>query len=168
MKRTLVFFLLSFFFLAVYSYNKGPSDRTDKPVSDIKAGKDHSIVGRWEYVKTILPDGSEISDLVATEHYYSDGTLLYVNIWLAPKPLTEFTNSTVEVVNNYKQGYGGIASYHIEKGTETDILHYQVVSSTQVERIGNKVSVEIKVEKDTLIFYFDNGNQYILKRVRDK
>lgn len=70
--------------------------------------------------------------------------------------------------NSFKEGYGGIASYHIEKGTEKDILHYQVVSSTQVEKIGNSVSVEIKVNKDTLIFYFKNGDQYILRKVKDE
>lgn len=152
MKKTVIFFLLSIVFLAFSSAGNG---------------KDHPIVGKWEYVKTILPDGSEVIDGIATEHYYSDGTLLYVNVWLTPQAVNEFSSSPEEIKSNFKSGSGGIATYKIEKGKEKDKLTYTVVASTNVEGTGKSVSVEIKVTEDTLIFYYD-GNQVFLKRVADK
>jgi hypothetical protein len=153
MKKTVVLLLLSFMVFASYS--------KEKP------GKDHPIVGRWEYVKTILPDGSEVIDLIATEHYYSDGTLLYVNVWLSPQAKKEFSNTIEEVKSNFKSGYGGIATYKVEKGEEKDKLTYTVATSSDKEQIGRSTAVDITLDKDTLIFYF-NGNQVILKRVTEK
>jgi hypothetical protein len=118
-------------------------------------------------VKTILPDGSEVFNVIATEHYYSDGTLLFVNLYLTPQPVNEFSNSPEEIKNNFQGAYGGIATYKIEKGKEKDILTYTLVASTNVESIGKTVSVEIKVAEDTIIVYYE-GNQIILKRVADK
>jgi hypothetical protein len=157
MKKITICFLLSFLVLTSYSAITG------SPGGEI----DHPIVGKWEYEKTILPDGSEVIDLVAREHYYADGTLLYVNVWLTPQPVDEFSNTPEEISNSFKLGVGAIATYKIEKGKEKDKLHYKVVASTKAENTGNSVSVEIKVEKDTIIFYLKNGKQVILKRVKD-
>lgn len=152
MKKIVIFFLLSFVFLAS---------------SSALDGKDHPIVGKWEYVKTILPDGSEVINLIAIEHYYSDGTFLYVNAWLKPQPINEFSNSPEEIKNILQTAIGAIATYKIEKGKEKDTLTYTVATSTKVEDMGKSVSVEIKVTEDTLIFYYE-GNQVFLKRVADK
>jgi len=168
MKKSIIFFWLLFVFLASYAANYGSSVRVNEPELEKEAGKDHPIVGRWEYVKTIRPDGSEIVELIITEHYYSDGTLLYVNVWLTPQPVNEFPDSPEEIKSNFKQGFGGIATYKIEKGKEKDKLSYTVVASTQMEKIGSAPSIDIKVDKDILIFYLGNGAQIILKRVADK
>lgn len=167
MKRTGFLFLLSFIFLASYASINGSSERGNELESIKEDGKDHPIVGRWEYVKTIRPDGSEVIELIATEHYYADGTFLYVNVYLTPHLLNEFSNSPEEIKRNYKSGYGGIGNYKIEKRKEKDILTYTRVASTQMEKIGNSVSIEIKVDKDTLIFYTGDGAQVICKRVSD-
>lgn len=153
MKKTVIFFLLSFMVLASYS--------KEKP------GKDNPIVGKWEYVKTILPDGSEVIDLIATEHYYSDGTLLFVNVWLNPQPVNEFSKTTEEIKNNLQSAYGAIGTYSLENGKEKDKLTYNIVTSTRMKDMGKSNSVDIKVDKDTLIFYL-NGKQAIFKRVTDK
>ena len=153
MKKIVVLVLLSFVVFSSYS--------REKP------GKDHPIVGKWEYVKTILPDGSEVINLIATEHYYSDGTFLFVNVWLTSQPVNEFSNTIDEIKSNFKNGYGSIATYEIEKGEEKDKLTYTVITSSDKERIGRSTTVDISVDKDTLIFYF-KGNQVILKRVADK
>ena len=118
-------------------------------------------------MKTILPDGGEVIDLIAAEHYYSDGTLLYVNVWLTPQAVNEFSYSSEEIKSNFKSGSGGIATYKTEKGKEKDKLTYTVFASTNLDNIGKSVSVEIKVTEDTLIFYYE-GNQVFLKRVADK
>lgn len=151
MKKLAVIILLSCVVLASYS-------------SD--AGKDHPIVGKWEYVKTILPDGSEVVNLIATEHFYADGTLLFVNVWLSPQPLNEFSNTPESIKNNLKSTIGAFGTYSIEKGKEKDRLTYNIVNSTRIKDMGVSNSIEIKVDKDTLIYYFDNGNQLIMIRVK--
>ena len=154
MKKTVIFFLLSFLVLASYSKEEHR--------------KDNSIVGKWEYVKTILPDGSKVIDLIATEHYYSDGTLLFVNVWLNPQPVNEFSKTTEEIKNNLKSAYGAIGTYSLENGKEKDKLTYNIVTSTRMKDMGKSNSVDIKVDKDTLIFFFNNGNQIIMQRVTNK
>lgn len=151
MKKLALLILFSTMFLSIYASEKG---------------KDHPIVGKWEYVKTILPDGSEVVNLIATEHYYSDGTLLFVNIWLKPQAVNEFKNTPEKIESNHRSAYGAIATYSIEKGNERDRLTYNIVNSTRTKDMGTSNSVDVKVDKDTLIFYFDNGNQLIMKRVK--
>ena len=148
MKRLAVLLVLSSVGLASYSNDNGT---------------DHPIVGKWECVKTILPDGSEVVDLIATEHYYADGTLLFVNLWLNPQPVEEFSNTPEEIEKNLKNAYGAICTYTIEKGEEKDRLTYTFVNSTRTEDMGTSHSVDIKVNGDTLIFYF-NGKQLVMKR----
>lgn len=152
MKKTILFFLLSIVFFASSSASNG---------------KDHPIVGKWEYVKTILPDGSEVINAIATEHYYSDGTLLYVNAWLTPQPVNEFSNSPEEIKNNIQTVVGAIGTYKIDKGNEMDKLTYTSAISTTMENMGKSNSVDIKVSEDTLIFLYQ-GNQVFFKRVADK
>lgn len=168
MKMSAILLLLSFVFLTSYAANNGSVEVVYEPGSEKVTEKDHPIVGRWEYVKTISADGSEIVELIVTEHYYADGTFLYVNVWLTPQPVNEFSNSPEEIKSNYKQGFGGIANYKIEKGEEKDKLSYTVVASTQMEKIGSSPSIDITVDKEFLIFYPGNGSQVILKRVTDK
>jgi len=158
MKKIAVLFLLSFSVLASYP--------NDKEFSEEKTGIDHPIVGKWEYVKTILPGGNEVINLFATEHFYSDGTLLFVNVWLYHQSPDEFSGSPEEIKENFKHASGGIATYRIEKGNQKDKLVYTLVASTNKEDIGKSWSVDIKVEKDTFIYYFDNGNQLVMKRVK--
>lgn len=167
MKKSVILVLLLFVFFATFDASADRSEKPGEPKSENEVSIDHSIVGKWEYVKTIRPDGSEIVELSATEHYYSDGTLLYVNIHLTPQPINEFSNTPEEIKSNFKKGYGGIATYKIEKGRERDMLTYKRIACTQMEKIGNSVSVEINVDKDTLIFYSGGGTKYILKRVSD-
>ncbi len=163
--RKLVFLsLLSFMVLSSYSSENVFPEKVRESDSEERTEIDHPIVGKWEYVKTILPDGSEVINLVATEHYYSDGTLLFVNLWLYPKPLDEFSNSPEELKDSFDHGVGGIATYTIEEGEEKDRLSYTVNAFTNVEDIGNTWSVDIKVEKDTFIYYLNNGDQLIMKR----
>ena len=166
--RKLVFLLfVSFPVLASYSYGHGFSEAVKDSNPEEKTGIDHPIVGKWEYVKTILPDGSEVVDLVATEHFYSDGTILFVNIWLNPQPLDEFSNTPEGIKENFNHATGGIATFTIEKGEEKDRLSYTVLTSTKIEDIGNTYSIDIKVDNDTFVYYFNNGNQLIMKRVKD-
>lgn len=167
MKKPVILVLSLLVFVTTYAANDEFSESPGKTKSEKAVNKVHSIVGKWEYVKTIRPDGSEIVNLSATEHYYADGTLLYVNVNLSPQPINEFSNTPEEIKSNFKSGYGGIATYRIEKGLEKDKLTYTRIACTQMEKIGNSVSVEIKVDKDTLIFYSGDGTQYILKRVSD-
>lgn len=163
--RKLVFFLfVSFPVLASYTYGHGFSEAVKDSDSEEKTGIDHPIVGKWEYVKTVLPDGSEVVDLVATEHFYSDGTLLFVNIWLNPQPLDEFSNTPEEIKANFNHAVGGIATFTIEEGAEKDKLSYTLKAYTDVEYIGDTWEVDIKVDNDTFIYYFNNGNQLIMKR----
>jgi hypothetical protein len=150
MRKTAFLVLLSFIILASKA-----EDRTTI---------DHPIVGKWEYVKTILPDGSEVVDLIATEHYYSDGTLLFVNLWLSPQPVEEFSNTPEEIEKNLINAYGGMCTYTIEKEEEKDRLTYEFVNSTRTEDMGTSHSVDIKVNGDTLIFYLNSGAQLIMKR----
>jgi hypothetical protein len=152
MKKLAFLFVLSFLVLATYSNAHG---------------EDHPIVGKWEYVKTILPDGSEVFELIATEHFYSDGTLLFVNVWLNPLPVKEFSNTRENIESNLKSTTGGIATYTIEKGKERDRLTYTIVNSTRMNDMGVSHSIDIKVDKDTFIYYPENGAQWILKRVSD-
>lgn len=150
MKKLAILVLFSIMYLATYAHEKG---------------KDHPIVGKWEYVKTILPDGSEVIDLIATEHFYSDGTLLFVNIWLNPIPVDKYSGTPEEIKNNQKSTIGGIGTYTMEKGDLKDKLTYKIVSSTKMKDMGQSNSVAIEVDKDTLIYYFNNGNRLIMKRV---
>jgi hypothetical protein len=148
MRKLAILFLLSCVVLP--SYSNGSEE-------------DHPIVGKWECVKTILPDGSEVIDLIATEHYYSDGTLLFVNLWLNPIPVDEFSNTSEKIEKNLINAYGGICTYTIVKGEEKDRLTYILVNSTRKGDMGTSHSVDIKVNGDTLIFYFD-GKQLIMQR----
>lgn len=167
MKKSVIFVLSLFVFIATYAAYDDNSESPGELKSEKELNKEHPIVGKWEYVKTIRPDGNEIVNLSATEHYYSDGTLLYVNVHLTPQPINEFSNTPEKIKSNFKSGYGGIATYRIEKGIEKDKLTYTRTACTQMEKIGDSVSVEIKVDKDTLIFYSGDGSKYILKRVSD-
>jgi len=167
MKKNVIFLLLSFVFLTSPAASFGSTQLGNEPESEKETGKDHPIVGRWEYEKTIRPDGSEVVELIITEHYYADGTLLYINVWLTPQPVHEFSDSREEIKKNFKQGYGGIASYNIEKGKDKDRLTYTVDASCNKEKIGSSPSIDITVDEDTLIFYPGNGSQVILKRVVD-
>lgn len=167
MKKSVILVLTLFVFFANYAANDDHSESPGDPQSGKEINKNHPIVGKWEYVKTIRPDGSEIVNLSATEHYYSDGTLLYVNVHLTPLPINEFSSTPEKIKSNFKSGYGGIATYEIEKGKERDKLTYTRIACTQMEKIGNSVSVEIKIDKDTLIFYPGDGSEYILKRASE-
>ena len=168
MKKTVILFLFTFVFLAPYAAINDPEARGSITESEKEAAKDHPIVGRWEYVKTIQPDGNEVINLIATEHYYADGALLYVDVWLTPQPVNEFSDLPEDIKNNFKNGCGGIATYKIEKGNEKDRLSYKVIASSQMDHIGNSTGIDFKVEKDTLIFYAENGDQVIMKRVAEK
>ena len=152
MKKLVILVSFSIIFLAAYANDKG---------------KDHPIVGKWEYVKTILPDGSEVIDLIATEHFYSDGTLLFVNVWLNPIPADKYTGTPEEITNNQKSTIGAIGTYTIEKGNEKDKLTYHIVTCTRMKDMGQSNSVKIEVDGDTFIYYLNNGNQLIMKRVRN-
>jgi hypothetical protein len=152
MRRLVILFLLSLMVLAAYSND-----------TDI----DHPIVGKWEYVKTIFPDGSEVINLIATEHFYSDGTLLFVNVWLKPQTVNEFTNTPEEIEDNLTSTIGAIGSYKIEKKKEKDKLTYNIITSTRMKDFGTSNSVDIKVEKDILIYYFKDGSELIMKRVKN-
>jgi hypothetical protein len=168
MKKSVIFFLLSFVFLASYAANNGLSERVNEPELRKEAGKDHPIVGKWEYVKTILPDGKEVINLIATEHYYSDGTALWVNVSLTPQPINEFSSSPEEIKDNYKHGNGGIGTYTIEKGNAKDKYIYKNIACSLKEKTGKSWSIEFKVDRDMLVFYLKSGDQVIFKRVADK
>lgn len=168
MKKSFIFFLLTFVFLTSNAAKDGSSKKGNEPVLEKEAGKDHPIVGKWEYMKTILPDGNEVINLIATEHYYSDGTALWVNISLTPQPVNEFSSSPEEIKDNYKRGSGGIGTYEIEKGNEKDKLTYENIACSVKENTGKSWSIELKVDKDMLVIYPKSGNQVIFKRVADK
>jgi hypothetical protein len=168
MKKSVIFFVLLFVFLASDYANNDYSERGNEPKSEKEAGIDHPIVGKWEYVKTIRPDGSEVISLIAIEHYYSDGTLLFVDVHLHPQMINEFSDSPEEIKNNFRNAYGGIATYKIEKGKERDLLTFTAKAFTQMKNIGKSHSIELKVDEDILIFYPTSGDQYIMKRVADK
>ncbi len=41
---------------------------------------DPEIVGRWDYQKTVLEDGTEVHNIIGMEHYYADGTAIFANL----------------------------------------------------------------------------------------
>jgi hypothetical protein len=167
MKKLAILLLLSCVVLVSYSNDNESSKTIRESNTEEKAGIDHPIVGKWEYVKTILPDGREVINLIATEHFYSNGTLLFVNVWLNPQPVNEFSNTPEGIESNLRSAIGAIGTYTIEKGKEKDKLTYNIVNSTRMKDMGKSNSIDIKVHKDTFIYYMDNGNQLIMKKVKD-
>ena len=166
MKKISVFLLLSFIFLITWSSDNGPSWAVKESYSDGKSGIDHPIVGKWEYVKTILSDGSEVIDMIGTEHFYSDGTGLYVDVFINPQPVNELPLSPEEIKSNFVAGYGGISTYEIEEGKERDKLIFLNVLNTDKQYIDNEThSIEFYMNEDTLIYFRSGGRQSIFKRV---
>ena len=112
--------------------------------------EDYGIVGRWEYLKTVNPDGTEDFRIIGMEHYYSDGTVLYLNMWLNPFSLDSIPASQEKIISALQITDGGRGSYEIDP--ENNLLTITLIVSTDTAYIGKPFVLKYEIIGDTIIF----------------
>ena len=135
-------------FITIYLISCQNSQSVSEPTN--------GIIGKWEYLKSVLPDGSEVKEAIHTEHYYADGSLLFVRMALEPTPLDSFYESADDIKAAYKEIGAGIATYEIDE--ENSTLSWTSKASSNPDDIGVNYTVEFQIKGDTLIiegyYYF--------------
>ena len=109
-----------------------------------------SIVGRWDYFKTVNPDGSEEYGIMGREHYYSDGTVLYLNMWLNPFSIDSLPKTQKELLSAFQISDGGIGTYEVTP--EKNLLRITLDVSTDTAWIGKPFELKYEIIGDTIVF----------------
>ena len=110
----------------------------------------NGIVGRWEYLKTVNPDGTEEFGIIGMEHYYGDGTVIYLNMWLNPFSLDSIPQSQDEIISALQITDGGIGTY--ETDPENHLLKITLKVSTDTTYIGKPFELKYDIIGDTIVF----------------
>ena len=124
----------------------------------------NGIVGKWEYFKTVNSDGTEVSDAIHTEHYYDNGSLLWVRMTLNTNSVYSLYDSSDKLKDAFMYCYAGIASYEIDE--ENNMLSWTDKASSDPDNIGETHKVKFEIDGDTLIFFGENVTLYF-KRGKD-
>ena len=111
---------------------------------------DNGIVGRWDYVKTVNPDGTEEFGIIGMEHYYADGTILYLNMWLDPFAMDSLPGSRKEILDALVVTDGGFGSY--EFVPENQWLRITLDVCTDTGYIGLPFELKCEIIGDTIVF----------------
>jgi hypothetical protein len=120
-----------------------------QPISQ-ESKSDIEIVGRWDYLKTVDPDGSEEFGVVGMEHYYTDGTVLYLNMWLDPFSMDSLPKSPEEIMAAHQITDGGIGTYEIDPEKNWLKIHLKVATDTAW--FNKSFEFTYKIIGDTIIF----------------
>ena len=122
---------------------------------------DNGIVGRWEYAKTVNPDGTEVYDMIGMEHYYADGTMIYFIMRLNPFSLDSLPESRDEYIAALVETDGGIGAYKFDP--ENNMLRIILDVSTDTAYIGKPIEPNCEIFGDTIVFW----KKYHFVRVKE-
>lgn len=111
---------------------------------------DNGIVGGWEYFKTVNPDGTEVFDMIGMEHYYADGTMIYLIMRMNPCSLDSIPKSREEILSALVQTEGGFGSYEFDP--EDQWLRITLDVCTDTAYIGEPFELKCEIYGDTIIF----------------
>lgn len=149
MKKLLALFVVVLFTGPLYSQTHSDSNI------------DPDIIGGWEYFKSVDEDGTEIVELVAIEHYYADGKVIYVGMWHSPFSLGALPENPEELKEAFKEGLSGLGTYTTDQ--EGQIIHFKLTASADSTLIGNTFEVPYKIIGDTLIWH----KRYYAVRIKE-
>ena len=149
MKRALL--ILSFFLLTGIVIGQGIS----------KPEIDPEIVGRWDYVKTVNEDGSEEYSVIGLEHYYADGTVIYVDMPVKPFAKGEAPDTHEELVAAKKDYWTGLGTFETDK--KNNLLKIRRVACGNPEGLGESFEVKYVIKDDIIIF----ADKYYFRKVTD-
>jgi len=116
------------------------------PESDREKG----IVGRWEYLKTVNSDGTEDYRIMGIEHYYADGRVVYLNMWLQPLSLDSIPKTRDELLTSFDVTDGGMGTYEVNP--EKNWLKISLETCTDTALVGKSFELKYEIKEDTMIF----------------
>jgi hypothetical protein len=149
MKRTLSFF--TFLLFAGVAIGQG----VPKPEIDPQ------IVGRWDYAKTVNEDGSEEYNMIGLEHYYADGTVIYIDMSVRPYAKGDAPNTHEELVAAKVEYWTGLGTFETDK--KNNLLRIRNVACDDPDGLGESFEVKYEIKGDIIIF----ENKYHFKRAKD-
>ena len=127
----------------------------------IRSEPTDEIVGRWDYLKTVNQDGTEEFGIMGMEHYYQDGTVIYLNMWLNPFSLDSIPQSKDEIISALQITDGGIGTY--ETDPENNLLKITLRIRTDTIYIDKHFELRYEIIGDTIVF----RDKYYFVRVRE-
>ena len=110
---------------------------------------DPDIIGGWEYFKSVNEDRTEIAELVAIEHYYADGKVTYLGMWLTPFSLNAVPENADELREAFKGGLTGLGTFETDQVNQ--IIHFKIRASSDSTEIGSTFEVPYKIIGDGII-----------------
>ncbi len=122
---------------------------------------DPQIIGRWDYVKSVDENGLEERKIIGREHYYADGTVMFVDMMVKPYTFYNFPKSHEELVAARYEYFSGLGTF------ETDIAHHvlriKLISTGDPGQLGVVFDLNYVIDQDVIIF----DNQHYFQRVKD-
>ena len=84
------------------------------------------------------------------EHYYADGRVIYLNMWMNPFSLDSVPESREELIAAFNVTDGGMGTYELYP--EKDSLKITLKTSTDTAWIGKSFEVKYEIIEDTIVF----------------
>lgn len=119
---------------------------------------DPEIVGRWDYLKTVNEDGSEEFNMIGLEHYYADGTVIYIDMWVKPYEKGNKPDTHEELAAARGKYSTGLGTFETEK--DNNLLRIRTVACTNPDGMGNSYEVKYEIKGDVIIF---DGKYYFTR-----
>jgi hypothetical protein len=127
----------------------------------VKPEIDPQIVGRWDYVKTVNEDGSEEYSMIGLEHYYADGTVIFVDMPVKPFAKGKAPNTHEELVAAKLDCWSGLGTFETDK--KNNLLSIRTVACNDPESLGESFEVKYEIKGDSIIF----EDKYHFKKAKD-
>jgi hypothetical protein len=122
---------------------------------------DPDIIGRWDYLKTVKSDGTEEFMNIGREHYYSDGTVIFVNMFVKPYSPYRIPKTHQELATAFESYHSGLGTF--ETNLHNNVLRIHLISTADTSSLGLIYDFGYKIEDDILIF----DDQYYFRRAKD-
>ena len=143
--------IISFFLLAGVTYGQAQK----LPVIDPQ------IIGRWDYLKTVRSDGTEELMDIGREHYYPDGTVMFVHMFVKPFSARNIPTTHEELVTAYDSYHSGLGTF--ETNMYNNVLRIHVISAGDTSSLGLIYDFGYEIKDDIIIF----DNTYYFRRVKE-
>ncbi len=99
--------------------------------------------------------------IIGREHYYADGTVMFVDMMVKPYTFYNFPKSHEELVAARSEYFSGLGTF------ETDIAHHvlriKLISTGDPGQLGVVFDLNYVIDQDVIIF----DNQHYFQRVKD-
>jgi len=121
----------------------------------------NEIVGKWEYIKTVRPDGTEEFEMRGIEHYYSDGSMFYLLMFINPFSMDSIPETRNALIAAHTITDGGFGAY--KTNPESKLLTITLDVCTDTAYIGKPFEAKYEISGDTIVF----RDKYYFVRVRE-